>query len=293
MDVGFNMEIKSMDILELRHHIENFFSKEGYQYKDYPYLGNGISACENYDTVYKIENKTEFLRQTAQVMMEIDVRSKSIDKVWTWGTSFRDEPRAGDGRHLREFDLVEFEARTSSDPVIAMNHLVDLEKRFLDHIANAYGFEFKFAVIPYTDAIFYTGLSFGDDIDEAAENFLLNREQLDSVAICNYPESLCHYTMAKTSGNMCQKIDVILAEGGETIGSAVRSHDPDYLKTRLYNSEMYKGLVAKGMLTDAFDEYFKVDLTTPAFGGGIGIGRLIKWVDHMQLVKNTCELGAV
>jgi aspartyl/asparaginyl-tRNA synthetase len=276
-----------LNILELKNHIVDFFDKEGYYYKDYPYITRGESCCENHTTAYKIEGKPEFMRQTAQVMMELDVRSKKIDRVWTWGTSFRDEPKAGDGRHLREFDLAEFESLTSSDPIIAINHLIALEKRFLDHIANVYGFEFRYREVSYEDTIFCTDLKFGDDIDEEAEHFMLNRERpvLHAIAICNYPESLCHFTMSKGSRGTCQKVDVILAKGGETIGSAVRSHDPDYLKTRLYSSEMYKGLVARGMPTDAFDEYFSIDLTTPAFGGGIGIGRLVKWIEHMVTCK--------
>src|SRR5688572_15770464 len=92
--------------------IFHFCRCEGFVELDTPEITPGTGACENVPTVFSIDflGRTQFLRQTAQLDLEVAVVRWNLPRVVTRGRSFRAEPRA-DGRHLCEFQLIEAEAR--------------------------------------------------------------------------------------------------------------------------------------------------------------------------------------
>ena len=83
--------------------VESYYSK----------ITGGTGACENVPTAFILQNTPElaFLSQTDQLLMEAEILEYDIPAIWTIGRSYRNEPRAGDGRHLAEFALLEFEAK--------------------------------------------------------------------------------------------------------------------------------------------------------------------------------------
>lgn len=89
--------------MEKRGSVESYYNK----------ITGGTGACENVPTAFILRNtqNLSFLSQTDQLLMEAEVLEYDLPGVWTLGRSYRNEPRVGDGRHLSEFALLEFEGR--------------------------------------------------------------------------------------------------------------------------------------------------------------------------------------
>ena len=92
--------------------IRAFMREKGVPESFYDKITSGTGACENVPTVYQINDPHNFslLSQTDQLYMEAQIIRLGLSSLYTAGRSFRKEPRAGDGRHLSEFTLLEFEA---------------------------------------------------------------------------------------------------------------------------------------------------------------------------------------
>ena len=84
--------------------MREFFEKKGIpeiRYNQFSFAG----SCENAPTTYWLEKDNEFLMlpQTRQIMAEEDLIKHGFDAVYMMQTSYRHEPRAGDGRHMNQF----------------------------------------------------------------------------------------------------------------------------------------------------------------------------------------------
>jgi len=285
----------------LQRNISAFFNKGNFTYVDYPILSNGSDCCEDDRTAFLIRREGDgglFLRQTAQVHMEYDVRSQEHNAVWTRGRSLRDEPRAGDGRHEKDFPLVEWECTTrylqnagyypghiswESTKKISgdLFYLIKFDLNFIAQMLNIYegddySGKFSFHAMSYESII----ENYGDDVSPELERELCGDNKI--VAVYNYPTELCHFTMGQANEKECMKVDILLPGIGETIGSAVRATDREFIAIRLYNSAMYKGLVDKGMNPFVFDKYLSCDFSVPTVGGGIGVSRLMKFLQYAE-----------
>ena len=285
--------------------LKEHFLKLGFKEKSYTPFSNGMSCCEDAKTAYRIKSQhndiISFLPQTRQMDMELDVRNGIESKLFTCDWSHRDEPRSGDGRHENMFQLMEYEFL--SDFLTPENRLKEL-LLFNWSILNQLQSGVPLRVVPYMQVLYdaqnegiINNVVYGMDISPDIEIFAINKygDGVSPIMIHTYPEVLCHFTMAKSpiehteywrfneldfsDKPFCQKVDVIVPRGGEAMGTAVRSTDPDYLKKRLYDSDMYSGLLKLGMKPEAFDKYINSDLTVPTIGGGIGIKRMKKWID--------------
>lgn len=211
-----------------------YYQKFGLTYVDVPQIVGITGACENIDTLFKVQNRLDiplFFTQTGQLALEQSLQS--FPGVYTVIHSGRDED-AEDSRHLRQFRLTEEEF----DCTLAgmTHHNYDEAKMFevlLTHIQNSIQsmikhiladnatalkqvyrrdinklrqvINRKFLRITYTDAVTllnrhgYPGLQFGDDLKtdhEAKIVALLNgKNQELPVFITHYPQEIKFFNM--------------------------------------------------------------------------------------------------
>ncbi|MBI3976357.1 MAG: hypothetical protein HY334_08210 [Armatimonadetes bacterium] len=265
---------------------------EGFVELDTPEITLGTGACEEVPTVFRIDflGRTQFLRQTAQLDLEVAVVRWGLPRVITRGRSFRAEPRI-DGRHLCEFPLVEAEARdwTLGDLVAHEQRLVRaVIEAALEHPALPAGRAEllrrdlnSFHVIPYADAIRLLGREWGDDLKAADEAALT--ERFGIVSVTRYPREIKFFNMLDTRDNGAATVeccDLLLPLAGETFGSSAREYDPGILRDKLYSSRMYRQLVDAGGDPQVFDPYLALFDHGPVQRAGYGLGfdRLIQYL---------------
>jgi len=96
-----------MDVLD---GVRSFFKKQQIpevRYNQFSFAG----SCENAPTTYWIDKNKKYLMlpQTRKIMAEEDLIKHGLEAVYMMQTSYRDEPRAGGGRHCNQFSLCEME----------------------------------------------------------------------------------------------------------------------------------------------------------------------------------------
>lgn len=210
------------------------YKKVGLTYVDVPEIVGITGACENVDTLFKVENRggeSLYISQTGQLSLEQSLQS--FNGVYTVIHSGRDE-EIEDDRHLRQFRLTEEEFDCSFAKMNRENY--DEEKMFrmlLIHIQKAvqamiktvlndnqeilksvYGRNIKslekttisnFLEIDYESAVKllnkngYPELKFGDDMKakhEAKIVSLLNKGKTElPVFITKYPKEIKFFNM--------------------------------------------------------------------------------------------------
>ncbi len=274
--------------------IRNHMLKTGAAESYYNKITGGTGACENVPTAFLLQNTPElsFLSQTDQLLMEAEILEYGLDAVWTVGRSYRNEPRAGDGRHLAEFALLEYESRDMDlpkllefqqkllnvvigvglqSPIIPGEHKERL-KRYLETPA---------VVVTYTDILKRlndggVSIKWGDDFRSDIEEMvclLFN----GPVQVTHYPESIKFFNMYRTDRARLEEglaievynrrrytvecVDFLLPWAGETFGASRREENYHTLKVKLRESLMFKQMseiraerVNSGELTDEVAE---------------------------------------
>jgi len=284
------------DLIEFRGAIADavfaFARREGFVEVDTPEITPGTGACENVPTVFRLDflGRLQFLRQTAQLDLEVAVIRWGIPRVITRGRSFRAEPRA-DGRHLCEFLLIEAEARDWE-----LQDLVAHEQRLvrwvietaLEHPALPEGRRSRlerdlrtFHVISYAEAIRLLGKPWGEDLSAADEARLT--ERLGIVSVVRYPREIKFFNMLDTRDDGAATVeccDLLLPLAGETFGSSAREYDVTILRQKLFTSSMYQQLLDAGGAPDVFDPYLRLLEGNPVRRAGYGLGfdRLIQYL---------------
>ncbi len=219
---------------------QEWYQKLGLTYFDVPAIVGITGACENVDTLFKIQNRLDiplFFNQTGQLSLEQALQSFS--GVYTVIHSGRDEEEE-DERHLRQFRLTEEEFDCTLANMNRNNY--DENRMFeslLDHIENAiksiikrvltdnsyqlkniYGRDIRklqevlrtrFYRIEYSEAIKLLNkngdknISFGDDLKaehEAKIVKLLNRKDSEiPVFITKYPKEIKFFNMKVSTEN--------------------------------------------------------------------------------------------
>ena len=274
----------------------DFVRREGFVELDTPEITPGTGACENVPTVFRLDflGRLQFLRQTAQLDLEVAVARWGLPRVITRGRSFRAEPRA-DGRHLCEFLLIEAEARDWE-----LDDLVAHETRLVRHVIEtalehpALPAERRiwlerdlrtFNVISYAEAIGMLGRGWGDDLSAADEARLT--EILGIVSVLRYPREIKFFNMLDTrengaaaNGATVECCDLLLPLAGETFGSSAREYDVDILRQKLLTSSMYRQLLDAGGDPEVFESYLRLFEGNPVRRAGYGLGfdRLIQYL---------------
>lgn len=272
MSCGANREIiqlKSGVVNAIRNHMTKTGAVESYYNK----ITGGTGACENVPTAFILQNTPElsFLSQTDQLLMEAEILEYDIPAIWTLGRSYRNEPKAGDGRHLSEFALMEYESREMDLPqlikfqqeLLNVSMTVALEcdevcsqhkerlKQYLDKPAT---------VISYTDVLKRlndggVSINWGDDFSSEIEEMvclLFN----GPVQVTHYPESIKFFNMYRTDRGELKPdmpieeynknkytvdcVDCLLPWAGETFGASRREEVYGTLKIKLRESIMFQ-----------------------------------------------------
>jgi aspartyl/asparaginyl-tRNA synthetase len=239
----------------------------------YPKITGGTGACENVPTAFVLQNTKEvsFLSQTDQLLMEKEILEYDLPAAWTLGRSYRNEPRAGDGRHLAEFALLEFEARdmdlqglmTFQQELLNLVTEVALDCRLVsgEHKERLRRFlKRPAATITYTEIIKRlnnggVSINWGDDFSSTIEEMVCLIFE-GPVQVTHYPESLKFFNMYRTDRNRLEEglpieaynerrysvdcVDFLLPWAGETFGASRREEEYRTLTLKLRESRMFK-----------------------------------------------------
>ena len=242
--------------------------------EDNTYVANSCTVhnCENVPTAFILQNTLElsFLSQTDQLLMEAEILEYNIDGIWTLGRSYRNEPRAGDGRHLAEFALLEYEGRDMN-----LEELVKFQQALL-YVAieaalesNAVKKEHRerlkkylktpATIISYTDILKRlndggVSVNWGDDFSSEIEEMVCLLFD-GPVQVTNYPESIKFFNMYRADRAELEHdlsiaeynkrkytvdcVDFLLPWAGETFGASRREENYDTLTIKLRESHMF------------------------------------------------------
>src|SRR3990167_2218851 len=278
--------------------VQNHYRKLGLAYVDVPEIVGITGACENVDTLFKVQNRMSiplFFTQTGQLSLEQALQS--FRGVWTVIHSGRDEEEE-DARHLRQFRLTEEEFDSTMAGMTPDSY--DEEKMYealLTHVQKSiqsmvrmilrengdvlkkfYKRNIKkleeaatknFLRITYDDAITllrktgFPKVSFGDDLKanhEAKIVEVLNKGKEIPVFIMKYPKEIKFFNMKVYTKNprIVLSADLIFPYAGEGVGSAVREHDFTKLNERLINSNMYRLHIQRGGSYEDFAWYLNI-----------------------------------
>ncbi|MGD8453862.1 MAG: hypothetical protein PVJ57_18765 [Phycisphaerae bacterium] len=263
------VQLKAAVVNAIRRRMVDARAVESY----YPKITGGTGACENVPTAFILRNTRElsFLSQTDQLLMEAEVLELDLPAVWTLGRSYRNEPRAGDGRHLAEFALLEFEARDMDLPKlmtfqqellnIAMETALGCPIVPAEHQERLRGFLKRPApIISYTEILKRlndggVSINWGDDFTSTIEEMVCLIFE-GPVQVTHYPESIKFFNMYRSARGPLAAgmsvdeynerrctvdcVDFLLPWAGETFGASRREEDYATLKTKLRESRMFR-----------------------------------------------------
>ena len=242
----------------------------------YNKITGGTGSCESVNTAFIMQNTPEvaFLSQTDQLSMEAEILEYDIPAIWTLGRSYRNEPRAGDGRHLSEFALLEFEAREMD-----LSQLLKFQQKLLDTVMEK-ALESSLVtdehrtrlkkylknpapVISYTDILKKLNnggmsIQWGDDFSSVVEEAICLLFD-GPVQVTHYPESIKFFNMYRSDRKSLvvgmpiseyndnkftvECSDFLLPFGSETFGGSQREESYDTLCMKLKESLMFQQMV--------------------------------------------------
>ena len=260
--------------------IRNFFKGKEIpevRYNQFSFAG----SCENAPTTYWIDKEHQFLMlpQTRQIMAEEDLIRNGLDAVYMMQTSYRDEPKVGDGRHCRQFLLCEMEHKN-----LSQKQLIDFEEDMIRYLTEKsleyfkkhniskkqniarlkYLLEVEYPRVSYTEVIRLlnergVSINWGNDLRSTEEQFLcgLFEDIPVPVAVIDYPEKLKYFNMYEKRGqdegteqSVVECCDFLLPFAGETFGSSRREVDGTRIRKRFYDGSMYKQLKERLIVRD-------------------------------------------
>ena len=273
----------------------------------YDKITQGTGACENMPTAYRLAtDKFAVMSQTDQLQMEFDV-ANGIPSIYTLGRSYRNEPRTGDGRHLSEFTLLEFEARdmdlesllSFAEAFLRQIIRESLESRHIpsNHKERLSKFlETGFKRVTYTEviqALSDRGISINwrDDLSSRDEEAICVMYG-GPVEVTYYPEKIKFFNMYRTQRDQEEEtdtttvdcVDFLLPWAGETFGGSRREESYLFMRKKLITSNMFKQmqeLRKENGFEDSpeetlkpFEQYLNIfkDKTIMRSGFGLGMG---------------------
>ena len=244
-----------------------------------------LAACENPHSVATFNYQGEVwpLPQTGQMWLEFELlRNPEWEGCFCISTSYRQEKDPIPGRHEMIFPMFEFEAKGG------MEELKKLERELLEFLGFDEPIERN-----YDDVCQEYG---GVEILEDEHESRMWKELGHCVSLQNFPVRTSPFWNMRHAGNgIFNKIDVILF-GQETIGSAERSCDKEYMK-HLFETITDGGYAAKlfelfgeDRVRKELDAFLEFDFF-PRFGGGIGLTRMARAMELLQQEKQVEELA--
>jgi aspartyl/asparaginyl-tRNA synthetase len=204
------------------------------------------------------------------------LRNPEWEGCFCISTSYRQEKDPIPGRHEMIFPMFEFESKGG------MEELKKLESELLEYL----GFD---APIErnYDDLCKEYG---GVEILEDEHESKMWKELGHCVSLQHFPIRTSPFWNMRHAGNgIFNKIDVILF-GQETIGSAERSCDKEYMRNLFetiseggYAAKLFE-LFGEERVRKELDEFLEFEFF-PRFGGGIGLTRLARAYEMLQELK--------
>ncbi len=240
-----------------------------------------MAACEDPNTIatYNYQGDIWPLPQTGQMWLEYELLANpEAAGFFCLSTSYRNEPNPVDGRHNVIFPMFEFESKGN------LADLEVLERELLAYLG--FGEEASYKGSDYKDIAAH----FGTETIENEQEKLINEEMGNPFFLRHFPEYTSPFWNMKRSenGTISNKIDIII-HGMETIGSAERSCDPVQMRNSFltiengaYAQKLF-GLFGEERVMNEFNHFLSLDFI-PRFGGGIGLGRLIKGLQLSNLL---------
>ena len=237
-----------------------------------------LAACEDPSTIsqYIFGGVNWPLPQTGQMWLERELLDNpKVNGVFCITTSYRNEPNPVEGRHDKIFPMFEFESHGD------MGDLIDLESELLTHL----GFGNNFNKVKYED---YVKLCSASELGYVEEEALC-ADYGDCTFLTHFPQRTHPFwNMKYGGGGIYNKVDVII-HGMETIGSAERSRDTDWMRKQFHtiSDGEYANLLfnhfGKKRVEDELEEYLKLDMFD-RFGGGIGVTRMVRALELSGLL---------
>ncbi len=270
----------------------DYFRQNGFVWVDVPILTKITGACENVDTLYKVDHfgREAYLAQTGQLYLEAKIPIHK--KVCTVITSSRAEAEV-DGRHLNQFQLLEFEQQGDFESMLT--HVEGtIKSMFSNALATTRGqlralgrdteelaryVSEPFGRVTYTQAInMLKGtpleVAWGSDLKAGHEAAIVKMAGNKPTFITHYPKAIKFFNMRQNRENplVVNSADLILPFAGEAVGSSEREDDPVALRQRLLSSPMFQILSKRGVTISEFDDYLKTVTDNPILHSGCGIG---------------------
>jgi aspartyl/asparaginyl-tRNA synthetase len=238
-----------------------------------------LAACENPHSVTTFNYQGEVwpLPQTGQMQLEYELlRNPEWEGCFCISTSYRQEKDPIPGRHEMIFPMFEFESKGG------MEELKKLERELLEYLGFDEPIERN-----YDDMCQEYG---GVEILEDEHESKMWKELGHCVSLQHFPIRTSPFWNMRHAGNgIFNKIDVILF-GQETIGSAERSCDKEYMRNLFetitdggYAAKLFE-LFGEERVRKELDEFLEFDFF-PRFGGGIGLTRLARAYEMLQELK--------
>lgn len=267
-----------------------------------PVIVGVTGACENVNTLYKIDNKKLFLAQSDQLYLEIWTPKVPSGKLYCMIPSSRNEVDV-DKRHLNQFPLLELEMLGELDELISqientiksgiskvLDTNVEVDRNYLKLIVAS-----PFKRIRYTDALEFLkkkgfDLIFGDDLLHSHEITIANH--FGPVFITHYPLEIKFFNMKQNSEDphLVNSCDLILPCAGESTGAAERETEYHKIVSRLKASPMYRTLIQQGIEDNDFEWYLNEHLNPDGSqkqipnhsGCGIGLARIMQFIFNAE-----------
>lgn len=258
-----------------------------------------LAACEDPKTIstFEYEGQTWPLPQTGQMWLECEMLKRPhLPGLFSVGTSYRHEPNPVPGRHQRIFGMFEFELRGGTDELLKM------EAELLNYLGFPTGdvknefFDFRHSFYPGGS---YRKMSQDYQVEELDNDHELRmkNEHGSVFFLKDFPLFTSPFwNMAKYESDLSEyirkgdskKVDVIV-NGVETIGSAERSCDPEYMREQFYTisdgqyAEILFNKFGRQRVEKELEAFLKFNFF-PRSGGGIGMSRLISAMKEYKLL---------
>jgi asparaginyl-tRNA synthetase len=302
--------------------VHQFFHERGFVYVHTPIITG--SDCEGAGEMFRVTTlppghkvgedmfNDDFFGKEANLtvsgQLEAEVYACSLDRVYTFGPTFRSE-NSNTPRHAAEFWMIEPEVAFADlndnmdlgeDMVKYMTAYVmehcaeDLElfARFVDkelmnvleNVAHS-----DFVRLPYREAInilnnsgvkFEFPTEFGTDLQSEHERFLCETHFKKPVIVYDFPKTIKPFYMRLNDDNeTVAAMDVLVPRVGELIGGSQREERLDILKKRLQEMGM-----------DEAPYWWYLELrrfgTVPHSGFGLGFERFLMMVTGISNIRD-------
>jgi aspartyl/asparaginyl-tRNA synthetase len=232
-----------------------------------------LAACEDPTTVsqYIFSGQNWPLPQTGQMWLERELlENPEVKGVFCQTTSYRNEPFPIEGRHDKIFPMFEFESHGDMEDLVAM------ERELCEFLGFSAPVRMEYEA---------AAKEVGSSMIEAEQEEELQAKMGDSISLEMFPQRTSPFWNMKRDSNnpdLYHKVDVLL-HGMETIGSAVRSCDPNQMREDFLSisdgeyAKLLFNLFGETRVMEELEVYLALPMF-PRYGGGIGVTRLIRGV---------------